>query len=184
MNPYTQPQQYQQAMNPQLMTQLTQWFNYVDRDRSGRVDTKELQGALKQAGLNFSLMSCNMLLRLFDSDRTGQVSFQGFCNLYQWVQSKQQSFLQFDRDRSGGLDISEVYQALTSAGFNLDQHSFYAAIKAYDPDQNGTMSATEYVGLCAFLQIATNTFQSFDTQHMGSVNMNLNQFIYAAAQCK
>ncbi|KAJ9453354.1 Penta-EF hand domain-containing protein 1 [Diplonema papillatum] len=182
MNPYTQPNQA--PVNPQLMAQLTQWFGFVDRDRSGRVDTKELQGALKQSGLNFSLMSCNLLLRLFDTDRTGQVTFQGFCSLYQWIQAKQASFYHFDRDRSGSLDIGEVFQALTHTGLNLDQHAFYAAVKAYDPDQSGTMSMTEYVGLCAFLQIATNTFQSFDAQRTGQVRFNVSQFIYAVSQTK
>eukprot|EP00660_Eupelagonema_oceanica_P018949 gene18949-18323_t len=34
---------------------MQQWFNYVDKDRSGQLDFKELQVALKQAGINFSL---------------------------------------------------------------------------------------------------------------------------------
>eukprot|EP01059_Diplonema_ambulator_P030344 TRINITY_DN515_c1_g1_i1.p1 TRINITY_DN515_c1_g1~~TRINITY_DN515_c1_g1_i1.p1 ORF type:complete len:177 (+),score=33.10 TRINITY_DN515_c1_g1_i1:57-587(+) len=176
MSSYGQPQNIQQ--------QLINWFNYVDKDRSGAVDVKELQQALMQAGLRFSLMSCNMLLRLFDSTQTGTVNFQEFSNLYGWIQQKQMSYMQFDTDRNGYLDLREIHQALFHAGYNLDQYAFYSAVRAYDVDHNGRMSMTEYVGLCAFLQIATNTFVSFDTQRTGNVTLNLSQFIYAAAQCK
>eukprot|EP00755_Sulcionema_specki_P033387 Sspe_Gene.100638::Locus_75306_Transcript_1_1_Confidence_1.000_Length_343::g.100638::m.100638 len=99
----------QGPQNPQQQ-QMWQWFSYVDKDRSGQIDFRELQEALKQAGLNFSLMSINMLLRLFDPDRSGKLNFQEFCNLYGWVQSKQQAFFYFDRDRSGFLDLNETFQ--------------------------------------------------------------------------
>ena len=73
--------------------------------------------------------------------------------------------------------------------------------QAYDPDQNAQMSMTEFVGLCAYLQLATNTFISFDSQvclflgvstclihprpqRTGSITLSLNQFIYASSQCK
>eukprot|EP00754_Rhynchopus_humris_P044588 Rhum_TRINITY_DN4262_c0_g1::Rhum_TRINITY_DN4262_c0_g1_i1::g.13613::m.13613 len=176
--PQAQPQpQAQQAS-------LQQWFAHVDKDRSGKVDFKELQEALRQGGLNFSIMSCNMLLRLFDNERTGKVNFKDFCSLYQWVHTRQQSFYHFDTDRSGSLDIAETHNALTQAGYQLDQHAFCAAVKAYDPDQNAQMSMTEFVGLCAYLQLATNTFISFDSQRTGSITLSLNQFIYASSQCK
>eukprot|EP01064_Diplonema_japonicum_P028012 TRINITY_DN4217_c0_g1_i1.p1 TRINITY_DN4217_c0_g1~~TRINITY_DN4217_c0_g1_i1.p1 ORF type:complete len:189 (+),score=28.86 TRINITY_DN4217_c0_g1_i1:23-568(+) len=181
MNPYAQPQQQQ---NAGLQQQMLTWFNYVDKDRSGQVDAQELQMALQQAGLRFSMMSTNMLLRLFDANKQGTMTYQEFCNMYGWVQQKQVSFYHFDRDRSGSLDMQETHQALTHAGYNLDQHAFYAAVRVYDPDHNGVMSMTEYVGLCAYLQIATNTFASFDTQRSGNVSFNLNQFIYATSQCK
>ena len=39
------------------MSALQQWFNVVDADRSGEVNTAELQQALAQGGLNFSMPS-------------------------------------------------------------------------------------------------------------------------------
>eukprot|EP01062_Namystynia_karyoxenos_P070048 TRINITY_DN65425_c0_g1_i1.p1 TRINITY_DN65425_c0_g1~~TRINITY_DN65425_c0_g1_i1.p1 ORF type:complete len:200 (+),score=70.05 TRINITY_DN65425_c0_g1_i1:88-600(+) len=164
--------------------QMLQWFQFVDKDRSGQLDFRELQGALKQAGINFSLMSTNMMLRLFDPDRSGQISFQEFCNLYAWIQTKQQAFQQHDRARKGSLTKQETYPALQQAGFQLDQHAFEAAYKAYDPDHNQVLSMTEFVGLCAYLQMCMNTFQAFDPQRTGSVTVPFNQFVYMCSQCK
>eukprot|EP01065_Artemidia_motanka_P036647 TRINITY_DN445_c7_g1_i1.p1 TRINITY_DN445_c7_g1~~TRINITY_DN445_c7_g1_i1.p1 ORF type:complete len:170 (+),score=67.84 TRINITY_DN445_c7_g1_i1:107-616(+) len=164
--------------------QMQQWFQFVDRDRSGQLDYKELQVALKQAGLNFSLMSTNMMLRLFDPDRSGQISFPEFCNLYQWIQAKQQSFAYFDRDRSGNLNKQECYQALQHAGFQMDQHSFEATYRVYDPDHNGTLSLTEFTGMAAYLQLCTNTFKSFDPQGTGQATITLDKFVYMCSQCK
>eukprot|EP00756_Hemistasia_phaeocysticola_P014884 Hpha_TRINITY_DN15370_c1_g1::TRINITY_DN15370_c1_g1_i1::g.87368::m.87368 len=168
----------------QYQQQMQQWFNFVDTDRSGQLNYKELQGALKQAGCNFSIMSTNMLLRLFDPDKSQQINFQEFCHLYQWIQAKQQAFQHFDRDRSGSLSKQECYQALQHSGFQLDQHAFEASFGAYDPDKNGTMSMTEFVGMCAYLQLALNTFQSFDPQRSGSVTIPFNQFVYMCSQTK
>ncbi|KAJ9446461.1 Penta-EF hand domain-containing protein 1 [Diplonema papillatum] len=168
------------------MDQMGQWFNHVDTDRSGQLDYKELQRALQQAQLNFSTMSCHMLLRLFDPDRSGKISLPEFRNLFQWIQHKDGAFFHFDNDRSGSLDHGEIYRAVMHAypHLGLDQHAFYAAVKAYDPDQSGTMSRTEFVGFCAYLEMCHRTFISFDTQRTGSVQMGLSQFIYACSQAK
>eukprot|EP01059_Diplonema_ambulator_P034009 TRINITY_DN7423_c0_g1_i1.p1 TRINITY_DN7423_c0_g1~~TRINITY_DN7423_c0_g1_i1.p1 ORF type:complete len:169 (+),score=68.40 TRINITY_DN7423_c0_g1_i1:55-561(+) len=168
------------------MDPMLQWFQFVDTDRSGQLDYKELQGALKQAGLNFSLMTCNMMLRCFDPDRSGKISFPEFKNLFAWIQQKDQTFMQVDADRSGTLNHGEVYNAIRQAFpfLNLDQHAFYAATKAYDPDNNGHMSRTEYTAFCAYLELASRTFMSFDTARTGTVNLNMSQFIYACSQCK
>lgn len=168
----------------QYQQQMQQWFKYVDKDGSGQLDYKELQTALKQAGLNFSLMSTNMFLRLFDPDRSGQISFQEFCNLYQWIVDKQQKFQQADADRSGSLNLQEIYGATQQCGYRLDQHAFHAACVAYDPDKNASMSMTEFSGMCAYLQLAQNTFAAFDQQRQGQITIDLNKFVYMASQCK
>ena len=123
------PMQQQYQHTQQVQQQMWQWYSHVDRDRSGKIDYKELKAALAQAGLAFSLMSTQMMLRLFDATKTDNLDFQEFQNLYGWVQQKQQSFFHFDRDRSGFLDTAEVFNALKHAGYGLDQHAFYACIK-------------------------------------------------------
>ena len=51
---------------------LQQWFNVVDADRSGEVNTAELQQALAQGGLNFSMKLASSMIRMFDDDRNAQ----------------------------------------------------------------------------------------------------------------
>ncbi|KAJ9440681.1 Penta-EF hand domain-containing protein 2 [Diplonema papillatum] len=168
------------------MEQLKEWFDYVDRDSSGKLDGNELITALMQAGLNFSPMSANMMLKLFDDRREGKLSFEQFCKLYSWILEQKRAFMEFDDDKSGTLDLNngEVLHAIFAAGFKLDTHSFNAAFKAYDPDCDERMSTTEFVGLCAFLTLCLNTFCSFDPYNTGDIKVNFCQFVYACASCK
>eukprot|EP00754_Rhynchopus_humris_P050584 Rhum_TRINITY_DN9042_c0_g2::Rhum_TRINITY_DN9042_c0_g2_i1::g.31296::m.31296 len=166
--------------------QMMGWFQHVDADRSGQLDYKELATALKQAGLNYSAMTCNMFIRLFDPDRSGKISFPEFMNLFAWIGRMDQAFMHADRDRSGNLDHSEVFQTIRTVfpHLQIDQHAFHASTKAYDPDNNGRMSRTEFTAFAAYIELCTRTFASFDTQRTGTVPMSMNQFIYACSQCK
>eukprot|EP01063_Lacrimia_lanifica_P020887 TRINITY_DN28168_c0_g1_i1.p1 TRINITY_DN28168_c0_g1~~TRINITY_DN28168_c0_g1_i1.p1 ORF type:complete len:169 (+),score=67.59 TRINITY_DN28168_c0_g1_i1:77-583(+) len=168
------------------MDPMEGWFRNVDRDGSGQLNWQELQGALQQAQLNFSAMSCQMLLRLFDPDRSGTINLQEFKNLFAWMHTKDQVFFQMDRDRSGTLQHAEIYQAVITCApqLNLDQHAFNTAVMVYDPDRSGSLTRTEFVGLCAYLEILQRTFMSFRPGPNGQVSFNMNQFIFACSQAK
>lgn len=64
---------------------LQQWFNVVDSDRSGQVNAAELQKALAQGGLNFSMKLVSSLIRMYDADRTAQLSFPQFCEVHKFL---------------------------------------------------------------------------------------------------
>eukprot|EP01064_Diplonema_japonicum_P038205 TRINITY_DN9171_c0_g1_i1.p1 TRINITY_DN9171_c0_g1~~TRINITY_DN9171_c0_g1_i1.p1 ORF type:complete len:175 (+),score=22.79 TRINITY_DN9171_c0_g1_i1:34-558(+) len=162
------------------------WFEAVDTDGSGKLDNEELVEALQQAGLNFSLMSTGMMIKLFDRQREGKLTLDLFVELYSWISRQKEAFLKFDTDNSGKLDLDngEVLSAVISAGFRLDAHSFDAAFRAYDPDCDRSMTLTEFVGLCAFLTLCLNTFSSFDRAGEGEIKLNFCQYVFACANCK
>ena len=85
------------------------------------------------------------------------------------------SFTYFDTDRSGSLDLKEIHQAVTRAGFQLDEHAFYAACKAFDPDRTATLGEAEFIGLTVFLQSCKGIFGTFDPQNTGSATFNYSQ---------
>eukprot|EP01060_Flectonema_neradi_P026060 TRINITY_DN348_c5_g1_i1.p1 TRINITY_DN348_c5_g1~~TRINITY_DN348_c5_g1_i1.p1 ORF type:complete len:172 (+),score=21.76 TRINITY_DN348_c5_g1_i1:77-592(+) len=166
--------------------QMQGWFQNIDRDRSGLLDHKELQEALKQAGLVVTLMTTNLFVRLFDSTRSGKVNFTDFKNIFAWMAQKDQVFYAMDTARRGSLTFQQVYQAMGQAfpGLALDTHAFQAATSVYDPDKSGTMNRTEFIAFCVFIDQCARTYASFDPQRTGSVNMPMNQFIYAVSQTK
>lgn len=55
---------------------------------------------------------------------------------------------------------------------------------AYDPDRNGTLGMAEFIAMTLFLKSSAAMFQAFDSQRSGRVNLDYNQFIYAAANCR
>eukprot|EP01060_Flectonema_neradi_P035950 TRINITY_DN675_c0_g1_i1.p1 TRINITY_DN675_c0_g1~~TRINITY_DN675_c0_g1_i1.p1 ORF type:complete len:194 (+),score=30.95 TRINITY_DN675_c0_g1_i1:69-584(+) len=166
--------------------QMQAWFQKVDADRSGFIDHKELQIALGEAQIVVSLMTANMIMRLFDSGRQGRMTYNDFRNLFAWMATKDQAFYQFDTNRDGSLDSREVYNACCQCfpHLQLDQHAFGAATAVYDVDQNGTMSRVEFIAFCAYLEHCSRTYASFDPHRTGNVSMPISQFIYACAQCK
>ena len=160
--------------------QMQGWFAHIDRDRSGYLDHKELQEALKQAGIVVTLMTTNLFVRLFDSTRSGKVNYQDFKNIFAWMAQKDQVFYATDVQRSGQLSFQQVYQAMGQAfpGLALDNHAFQAATSVYDPDRSGSMNRTEFIAFCVFIDQCARTFASFDPQRTGSVNMPMNQCMY------
>ena len=69
----------------------------------------------------------------------------------------------------------------TAAGNHLDSPAFQALFASYDPDRNGMLGKPEFMAMMCFLRSATQTFQSFDFQRTGTVNLNWSQWVYAAA---
>tara|TARA_B100000795_G_scaffold215368_1_gene169159 strand:+ start:144 stop:605 length:462 start_codon:yes stop_codon:yes gene_type:complete len=92
-------------------TALQQWFGQVDTDRSGQVNAKELQRALAQGGLNFSTKLVASMIRMYDADKTAQLSLAQFIELHKFLVNVQHVFATADRDRSGQLDLNECVPA-------------------------------------------------------------------------
>lgn len=161
--------------------QLQQWFKAIDRDSNGTLDAAELQRALALGNLHFSLQAVAHMIRMHDTKQDGTVNFVEFEKLHNFLTSMQKSFVQYDQDKSGELDMREVQQALSSAGFMLDQPAFAALFTAFDPDKSGSLCLPEYIGLTLFLQSATATFTAFDAQRTGRITLDFNQWVYAAS---
>mmetsp|Transcript_12367 Transcript_12367/g.33381 ORF Transcript_12367/g.33381 Transcript_12367/m.33381 type:complete len:173 (+) Transcript_12367:334-852(+) len=164
--------------------QLKRWFQLVDEDNSGEVDAEELQRALQKAQMRFSLHACAMLIRMYDTKRSGTVNFGEFVNLHQFILSVQHSFSQFDSDRNGVLDYNEVQQALQYNGFVLDGPAFQAAFYAFDPERKGFLRMDDYIQLAAFLRAAQSMFGGFDPHRSGMVHLSFSQFVYGTAHLK
>ena len=88
-------------------------FASVDKDRSGHITAVELT-SLQFGGKKFSLDTAKKLVKVFDVDKSGSISFEEYAALHQFVMSMQAAYYQHDRDNSGKLDKAEVLQALMS----------------------------------------------------------------------
>eukprot|EP00882_Tetradesmus_deserticola_P001849 GHRQ01001983.1.p2 GENE.GHRQ01001983.1~~GHRQ01001983.1.p2 ORF type:complete len:170 (+),score=46.16 GHRQ01001983.1:152-661(+) len=161
--------------------QLQAWFDAIDIDHSGRLDSKELQRALAMGNLHYGLNDVDQMVRAFDVGRSRSLDFSDFCRLHYFLVNVQNSFQTFDRDRSGRLTPDEVEHALQQAGFQLDGPAMMAMISKFDPDNSGSLSLDEYIRTCLFLQTAARTFDAFDPERSGQVHLRFNQFVYAAS---
>ncbi|OQU93306.1 hypothetical protein SORBI_3001G517100 [Sorghum bicolor] len=103
---------------------LREWFDRVDAGRTGNITAAQLQGALAVGNLNFPISVVQQMIRMYDFDRNGTMSFEEFLALNKFLQKVQSVFSTLERGR-GFLSLEEVYEALIKLGFSLDSPAFY-----------------------------------------------------------
>ncbi len=134
-------------------TALQQWFSLVDTDRSGTINAAELQRALAQGNLNFSLKMVTSIMRIFDSDKSSALSFPQFCSMQAFLQKVHQAF----STHSGGqsqLTLPQMQAALAQLGFALDMQpdgAFYKLCQSCEcpnPTRHSTPRAAPGAPCC------------------------------------
>lgn len=163
--------------------QLQQWFLAIDKDKNGRLTATELQSALQLGGLNFSLSTVAHIIRIHDRANRGSITFDEFTKLHEFLTNVQASFDYFDHDRSNSLSYDEIHSALSHAGYQLDRPALQAVFVRFDPGRSGALDLTSFLALTLFLRSATATFNAFDPQRTGTIQVSFNQFLFAAAHC-
>ncbi|XP_023511846.1 sorcin-like [Cucurbita pepo subsp. pepo] len=162
---------------------LKEWFDRVDSEKSGSIIASQLQNALAVGNLNFPLSIVQQMIRMYDFDRNGTMSFEEFVALNKFLIKLQQAFSDLERGR-GYLVPEDVYEALVKIGFTLDSPAFYTVCESFDQKKNGRFRLDDFISLCIFVQSARNLFNSFDTAKQGRVTLDLNQFVYCTANCR
>lgn len=161
---------------------LQQWFGMVDSDRSGAISAPELQRALAQGGLNYSLKMISSIIRTQSPTGPAQLDFHCFCQVQEMLTRIQQVFSQHDVQRSNSLDLERVYAALAQLGYTLDKQpggAFYTLCQSFDFDLRGIISLDTFVAMAVSLENAKKVFGRFGTE---TVPMNFDQFVWASSQ--
>ena len=97
---------------------VAQWFNAVDQDNNGHIDSEELSQALVNGDMShFSQEACQMMIKMFDTNHTGVIEIDEFGKLFAYIQQWKTMFEGFDKDKRGLLDPGEFAQALQQMGF-------------------------------------------------------------------
>ncbi|CAG9585587.1 unnamed protein product [Danaus chrysippus] len=103
-----------------ISPQVQQWFNAVDKDRSGFITALELKSALVNAqGQTFSETACSLMMGMFDKDRTGHINVEEFDKLYTYINQWLAVFKTYDTDQSGHIEEEELSKALSTMGFRF-----------------------------------------------------------------
>ncbi|GAU33679.1 hypothetical protein TSUD_310870 [Trifolium subterraneum] len=76
---------------------LREWFDRVDSDKSGSITALQLKTALAVGNLEFSLSVVQQMIRIYDFDRNGTMSFQEFVALNNFLLKVQHAFSDIER---------------------------------------------------------------------------------------
>ena len=136
-------------------------FHRFDRNRSGRLDYRELRNALAALSLDTSHSHAAKILTRYDSDQNGLLELDEFANLcrqlreWQWATCPpdvRDTFLRFDANKSGRLNYAELRNALQALGFDTSHHHSAGILSKYDRDRNGALEIEEFANLCRQLR--------------------------------
>lgn len=128
-----------------------------------------------------------MMIRMFDTDRSGTINFDEFCGLWGFLAAWRGLFDRFDTDRSGSISLREFEDALVAFGYRLSGNFVQLLFGTYAKtrsrgrgDEAGggggrerVLSFDLFVQACISLKRMTDVFKRFDTDRDGYITLSL-----------
>lgn len=153
-------------------------FRAVDKDGTGQLSEKELSAALVNGDWTaFDPQTVRMMIRMFDSDRSGTIGFEEFCGLWSFLASWRTLFDRFDQDRSGNISPDEFNNALVAFRYRLSERFVDTLFRTYDKRNEGVMSFDLFVQACISLKRMTDVFKRYDDDRDGYITLSFEDFL-------
>ncbi|GAB5592946.1 hypothetical protein Unana1_07846 [Umbelopsis nana] len=170
-----------------------QWFASYDRGQKGHLTIDEIYGLLNERG--------KPLWAPFDQDTTARLarsfappSLQGpavltsqaFSGLWQYLCQWHQIFLNFDADRSGSINTSELHSALAAFGIQVSPRLVHLMIHKQrlmqGKIQKGRRIPDEvdfpsFIDLCITIRHTTDTFNRLDFNQSGRIQLQWENYM-------
>lgn len=125
----------------------------------------------------FDKQTVRMMIRMFDSDRSGTIGFREFCGLWSFLASWRTLFDRFDKDHSGNISLDEFKAALEAFRYRLSDHFVRVLFSTYDKRGEGAMSFDLFVQACISLKRMTDVFKKYDDDRDGYITLGFEDFL-------
>ncbi|KAI1806460.1 EF-hand [Daldinia bambusicola] len=153
-------------------------FKAVDKNNTGQLSERELSAALVNGDWTaFDPQTVRMMIRMFDSDRSGTIGFEEFCGLWSFLASWRALFDRFDADRSGNISPDEFSNALIAFRYRLSPGFVDLLFRTYDKRNEGVMSFDLFVQACISLKRMTDVFKKYDEDRDGYITLSFEDFL-------
>jgi len=150
----------------------------VDKDGTGNLTEKELRAALVNGDwTSFDPHTVKMMIRMFDTDRSGTIGFEEFCGLWGFLAAWRSLFDRFDTDRSGNISLDEYTNALVAFGYRLSPQFVDTLFRTYDKRGEGAISFDLFVQSCISLKRMTDVFKKYDDDRDGYITLSFEDFL-------
>ncbi|KAJ1331443.1 peflin [Microdochium nivale] len=154
-------------------------FRAVDKNATGQLSEKELSAALVNGDWTpFDPHTIRMMIRMFDSDRSGTIGFKEFCGLWSFLAEWRKLFDQFDTDRSGSISLDEFTRALVNFGYRLSPKFIETIFYTYDKNKANSLSFDLFVQACISLKRMTDVFKKYDEDRDGYITLSFEDFLF------
>ena len=158
--------------------QLRVIFDGLDTRRVGYITEKQLaENLVNSDRTKFDTYTVNMMVRMFDSDRSGDLDFKEFVGLWQFLDRWRTIFNRFDTDRSGNISMDEFKNTLVSFQYRLSDGFVEFLFKNYDRENRGVITFDLFMQSCITLKRMTDTFKKYDDDRDGYITINFEDFV-------
>ncbi|KAJ8916845.1 hypothetical protein NQ315_005852 [Exocentrus adspersus] len=140
----------------QKMAVIRKAFQMFDTTKTGFIETIKIATILNTMGQLFDETELNNLISKNDPDRTGQVNFDGFCNIANHfleedlddestTQELKEAFRLYDREGNGYITTGTLKEILAALDDNLSNRDLDGIIAEIDTDGSGTVDFDEFM---------------------------------------
>lgn len=126
---------------------------------------------------SFDPHTVRMMIRMFDTDRSGTIGFNEFCGLWGFLAAWRQLFDRFDTDKSGNISYQEFANALSAFGYRLSPQFVQLLFRSYDRRGQNAISFDLFVQSCISLKRMTEVFKSYDDDRDGYITLSFEEFL-------
>ncbi|KAH7124096.1 hypothetical protein B0J11DRAFT_530677 [Dendryphion nanum] len=157
---------------------LWRLFGAVDKDGNGHLTEEELRKALVNGDWSpFDPHTVRMMIRMFDTDRSGSINFDEFCGLWGFLSAWRGLFDRFDADHSGSISYAEFNEALVAFGYRLSSQFVTLLYSTYDRGGKNAISFDLFVQACISLKRMTDVFKKYDEDRDGYITLSFEEFL-------
>lgn len=125
----------------------------------------------------FDPVTVNMMVRMFDSNRNGELEFDEFAGLWRFLEKWCDIFNKFDADHSGTISLSEFKAALVSFQYRLSDSFVEFIFRMYDQGHKGVITFDIFMQSCITLKRMTDIFKKYDDDRDGFIIINFEDFV-------
>jgi len=165
---------YIQQTNPQELHQFMSWFGAIDKDHSGTIEAREV-ACIQFGGRNITINTATCMLKAFDTDNSGSITFWEYVALHKFIMQLQMGFMAADHDRSGRISLNEISTALQNAGFSLTPQLMTVLMHKFDSSRSGQLDFEGYLAMAAHLAHMKTLFE-INSRGTGSVTFDFMKF--------
>ncbi|PIG84755.1 calcium binding modulator protein (Alg2) [Aspergillus arachidicola] len=168
--------------------QLFPLFRAANSSHTGSLTEMELGSALVNGDFtSFHPKTVKMMIRMFDRNSSGTISFDEFVSLWRYLAAWRELFDRFDVDRSGRISLQEFENALLAFGYRLSQPFvtvLFTTFESKGRQMNGPahpakmgMSFDLFVQACISLRRMTDVFKRYDDDRDGYITVSFEEFL-------
>lgn len=116
------------------------------------------------------------MLAMLDTDKSGRLNLAEFevlmGDIYKW----KAAFKQFDRSGNGRLNVSELRDALNSAGYQLNNRVLNALVHRYG-SRDGTMAFDDFIMCAVRIRTMIEAFKNKDREGNQQASFTLDDWV-------